>query len=167
MMGGFAGRALLARLLLRVVFHRLLTIKTPLGRKARPVVLKKAAPLIRVKSKELAALRVERVARVAEVRGGLPVLEDGRVLDVANVVWCTGFHPGFSWIDVPVFAQHGELVHNAGVCPGAPGLYFVGLHFLYSLSSGMIHGVGRDAKRIVDTLAARAPANALRAIAAG
>jgi putative flavoprotein involved in K+ transport len=164
-MDGFAGRVLLARVLLRVVFHRLLTIKTPVGRKARPVVLKKAAPFIRVKSKELAALKVKRVARVTEVRGGLPVLEDGRALDVANVVWCTGFHPGFSWIDLPVFAEDGELLHDAGVCPGVPGLYFVGLHFLYSLSSAMIHGVGRDAKRIVDTLAARVPANVLGAVA--
>ena len=31
----------------------------------------------------------------------LPVLDDGRVLDVTNVVWCTGFHPGFSWLDLP------------------------------------------------------------------
>ena len=58
-----------------------------------------------------------------------------------------------------------SVIHDAGVVPGAPGLYFVGLHFLYAMSSAMIHGVGRDAKRIVDTLAARAPANALRAVA--
>ena len=57
------------------------------------------------------------------------------------------------------------MIHEAGVVPGAPGLYLVGLHFLYAMSSAMIHGVGRDAQRIVDTLAARAPANALRAVA--
>jgi putative flavoprotein involved in K+ transport len=37
-----------------------------------------------------------------------------------------------------------------------PGLYFVGQHFLYSFSSGMIHGVGRDAARVADIAAARA-----------
>lgn len=160
-----AGRAILARVLFRVVFHRLLTVKTPVGRKARPKLLKHAAPLIRVKGKELAALGVRRVARVTGVRDGLPVLEDGQVVDVANVVWSTGFHPGFSWIDLPVFDGGREVIHEAGVVPGAPGLYFVGLHFLSAMSSGMIHGVGRDAKRLVDTLAARAPANALRAVA--
>jgi putative flavoprotein involved in K+ transport len=160
-----AGRAILARLLFRVVFHRALTVTTPMGRKARPKLLKHAAPLIRVKGKELAALGVRRVARVTGVRDGLPVLEDGQALDVANVVWCTGFHPGFSWIDLPVFDDGRDVIHDAGVVPGAPGLYFVGLHFLYAMSSAMIHGVGRDAERIVDTLAARAPANALRAVA--
>ena len=37
-----------------------------------------------------------------------------------------------------------------------PGLYFVGLHFLYSMSSEMIHGVGRDAARIAGQVADRA-----------
>ena len=162
----FVGKALLVRVLFRFVFHRVLTVKTPMGRKVRPKMLNHATPLIRVKGKQLAALGVRRVARVTGVRDGLPVLEDGQVVDVANVVWSTGFHPGFSWIDLPVFDERRELIHDAGVVPNAPGLYFVGLHFLYAMSSAMIHGVGRDAKRIVDTLAARAPANALRVVAA-
>ena len=76
-------------------------------------MLNHATPLIRVKAKELAALGVRRVARVTGVRDGLPVLEDGQVLDVANVVWCTGFHPGFSWIDLPVFNERREAIHDA------------------------------------------------------
>ena len=32
------------------------------------------------------------------VRDGRPLLADGVVLDVANVVWCTGFGPDFRWI---------------------------------------------------------------------
>ena len=42
----------------------------------------------------------------------------------------------------------GEPVHERGVVPGEPGLYFVGLHFLYAMSSTMIHGVGRDAEHV-------------------
>jgi putative flavoprotein involved in K+ transport len=141
---------------MRFVFHRLLTVKTPLGRKVRPKVLHHATPLIRVKGKDLAALGVKRVGRVAGVRDGRPVLEGGQAVDVTNVIWCTGFHPGFSWIDLPVFNEHGDADHEAGVATTAPGLYFVGLHFLYAMSSAMIHGVGRDAKRIVATIAARA-----------
>jgi putative flavoprotein involved in K+ transport len=164
----FASRALLGRVMLRVVFHRVLTVKTPMGRKARPRMMKRGVPLIRVKSRELAALGIERVPRMTGVRGGRPVLEDGRVLDVTNVIWCSGFNPGFSWIDrddLPVLDGDGEPIHDGGVVPSVPGLYFVGLHFLYSMSSSMIHGVGRDAKRIASAVAARSRSYELRAIA--
>ncbi len=61
---------------------------------------------------------------------------------------------------MPIFdahaVGHGEPEHEAGVVPEAPGLYFVGLHFLYAFSSTMIHGVSRDAKRIARAVAARA-----------
>jgi putative flavoprotein involved in K+ transport len=150
--GSFWGRWLLARLLLRLVFHRILTIKTPLGRKARAQLNGQGGPLIRTRLRELLALGVKRGARVAGVKAGRPELADGRVLDVANVVWCTGYHPGFSWIKLPIFDERGEPRHEGGVVASSPGLYFVGLHFLYSFSSTMIHGVGRDAGRIVATL---------------
>lgn len=131
----------------RVIFHRVLTTSTPIGRKARPRILAKGDPLIRVKPKDLAKAGVERVPRTTGVHEGLPQLEDGRRLDVANVVWCSGFHPGFSWIDLPVFGPH-EPTHDRGVVASQPGLYFVGLKFLYSKSSEQIHGVGRDAAHI-------------------
>jgi putative flavoprotein involved in K+ transport len=150
---GKAGRYLLP-LLFRLFFHRVLTVDTPIGRKARPKIVAKGAPLIRVKPKDLAAAGVERVPRTVAVKNGLPVLEDDRVLEVANVVWCTGFHPGFSWIELPVL-EDGEPVHYRGVAAGEPGLYFVGLHFLYALSSTMIHGIGRDAEYVARTIAAR------------
>jgi putative flavoprotein involved in K+ transport len=146
---------ILVPVLFRIVFHRLLTVKTPLGRKVRPKVLSKGGPLIRVKPSDLAAAGVERVPRMTGVRGGLPLLEDGRALDVRNIIWCTGFTPGFSWIDLPVLAKDGEPRHERGIVPGEPGLYFVGLHFLYSFSSTMIHGVGRDADRIAGVIDAR------------
>ena len=87
------------------------------------------------------------------------MLADGRVLDVANVVWCTGFHPGFSWIDLPVFGENGLPLHERGVVTGEPGLYFVGLAFLYAASSTMVHGVGRDAAHVADAIAARTRAS--------
>jgi putative flavoprotein involved in K+ transport len=147
--GGFLGRNLFGPLLLRFVFHRLLTIRTPLGRKARPIMLEKAPPLIRVKTRDLRAAGIRRVSRVVGVKEGLPLLEDGRTLDVANVIWCSGFDPATDWIDLPIFGPNGELLHQGGMVESQPGLYFVGRHFLYSMSSSMIHGVGRDAARIV------------------
>jgi len=153
---GLAARLLLARLVLRFVFHRVLTVATPIGRRVRPKVLFRGGPLIRVKPRDLAAAGVERAARVVGVRDGLPSLEGDRVLPVANVIWCTGFHPGFSWIDLPVFGPDGEPLHERGVVAREPGLFFVGLHFLYAMSSTMIHGVGRDAERVARAIAARA-----------
>jgi putative flavoprotein involved in K+ transport len=149
---GLAARLFLQRFVLRFVFHRLLTVKTPMGRKARPKVLSQGGPLIRVKPEDLAAAGVERVPRVAGVRDGLPLLEDGSVLEAANVVWCTGFEPGFSWIHLPVFEEDGMPKHEAGAVIGEPGLYFVGLPFIYAFSSAMIHGVARDAERIAHVI---------------
>jgi putative flavoprotein involved in K+ transport len=156
---GLAGRLLL-RFIFRFVFHRVLTVDTPIGRKARPKAVSRGGPLIRVKPTDLAAAGVQRVPRMIGVRNGLPLLEGDRVLEVANVVWCTGFQPGFSWIDLPVFERDGEPRQKGGIVAGEPGLYFVGLHFLYALSSTMIHGVDRDAKRVADAIAARARGNA-------
>jgi len=160
---GFLGRILLVRLVLRILFHRILTVDTPIGRMLRPKIVRGGGPLIRVKSRDLAAAGVERAPRVADVRDGRPVLEDGRALDVKNVIWCTGYKTGFSWIDLPILDEHAAPLHQGGVVPQAPGLYFVGLHFLYSLSSGMIHGVGRDAERIARIAHARAAAEGVRA----
>jgi putative flavoprotein involved in K+ transport len=137
----------------RVIFHRVLTIRTPIGKKARPKWISTGEPLIRVKPKDLAAVGVERVPRVTGVQSGLPQLEDGRSVDVANVVWCTGFHPGFSWIDLPVLGPQ-EPLHRRGIVESEPGLYFIGLKFLYSVSSEQIQGVGRDADYIAGKIAA-------------
>jgi putative flavoprotein involved in K+ transport len=148
-------RLILARFVLRFVFHRVLTTNTPIGRKVRPKVLHHGGPLIRVKWQHLSAQGVERAPKVVGVRDGLPLLEDGRVVDAANVVWCTGFDPGFSWIDLPVFGSDGLPLQHRGVVPDEPGLYFIGLHFLYALSSTMIHGVGRDAAYVANVIAGR------------
>jgi putative flavoprotein involved in K+ transport len=151
---GLAARLFLIRLVLRFGFHHLLTVNTRMGRKVRAKLLTKGGTLIRIKPRDLTAAGIERVPRMVGVRDGLPVLEDRRVLNVANVVWCTGFHPSFSWIDLPIFGEEGPM-HKRGVVAAEPGLYFVGLHFLYAASSGMIQGVGRDAAYIAEQIAAR------------
>jgi putative flavoprotein involved in K+ transport len=151
---GPAGRLILTRLVLRVLFHRVLTVATPVGRALRRKVLQVGGPLIRVKPVDLERAGVERVPRTEGVQDGRPRLEDGRVLDAANVVWCTGFEPGFDWVHLPVL-ERGWPVHRSGVAEGAPGLYFVGLHFLHALSSVMVHGVGRDAERVARSIAPR------------
>jgi putative flavoprotein involved in K+ transport len=135
------------------VASHVLTVRTPIGRKVRPHVLACGAPRIRVKTDDLDAAGVARVPRTVGVSGGLPVLEDGRAMDVANVIWCTGFRPDFSWIDVPVFDDDSAPIHERGVA-SEPGLYFVGLDFLYSFTSENVGGVGTDARRVAKRIAA-------------
>jgi putative flavoprotein involved in K+ transport len=158
-----AARLFLLRIVFRLVFHRIFTIRTPFGRKVRGTELTKGGPLIRTRSKDLAAAGVERLPKVVGVQNGLPLLEDGRTIDVANIVWCSGFTPGFSWIDLPILDGRGVPVHDGGVVQSEPGLYFVGLLFLYAFSSTMIHGVGRDADRIAGVIDARARAYSMSA----
>jgi putative flavoprotein involved in K+ transport len=152
--GGLAGRVVLVRLVLRGVFHRVLTVATPIGRKARPKLLSKGKTVVRVKPADLDRAGVEQVPRVVGSRDGRPVLEDGRVLAPANVIWCTGYESDLGWLDVDVHGPDGPL-HRRGVADGVPGLYFVGLEFLFSVSSGMVHGVGRDADRVAGAIQAR------------
>jgi putative flavoprotein involved in K+ transport len=127
---------------------RVLTTSTPVGRRARPKMLTKSAPLVRVRAKDLARAGVARVPRIAGLREGKPVTEDGDALDVANVIWCTGYRPGFDWIDVPVFDEAGRPIHHRGVTE-QPGLYFLGLFFLHALWSETITGVQPDARYVV------------------
>ena len=152
--GPVAGRVLVP-LVLRVLFHRIFTLSTPIGRRVRPKLIAQGGPLIRVKPADLEAAGVKRAPRVTGVSDGQPVLADGRKLEVANVIWSTGFHPGFSWIDLPVLDEHGEPVQKRGIVESEPGLYFVGLHFLYAFSSTMIHGADRDAAYVTGRIAKR------------
>jgi putative flavoprotein involved in K+ transport len=146
----------------RVVFrairffgHRVLRTDTRIGRKVGPKVAAKGPPLIRRKEADFAEVGIERVARVSGVGDGLPLLEDGRVLNVANVVFCTGFRTDFSWIDLPAFDDDGRPLHERGVVESVPGLYFAGLIFQYSVSSDVLPNGGRDAEYVVRHIAAR------------
>lgn len=146
---------LMTALIWPIVSH-VLTIDTPVGRKARSKMLHASAPVERITEKALAAAGVERVARTIGVRDGSPLLEDGQVVDVANVVWCTGFRTALEWIDLPIFDEEGEPRQTRGVVAGAPGLYFVGRFFQYAFTSLLIGGVGRDAAYIARQIEAGA-----------
>jgi putative flavoprotein involved in K+ transport len=136
--------------------HRVLRADTRIGRKLGPKLLAHGDPLIRTRIKDLAAAGVELVPRVVGVRDGMPELEDGRVVDVANVVWCTGFrNDEFGWIDLPVFDDDGQPRHHRGVVESEPGLCFLGLVFQYSYSSDVLPGRGRDARYLAGHIARR------------
>jgi putative flavoprotein involved in K+ transport len=156
----WVGRNIGARVVIFLGRH-LLTLRTPIGRRAKAKALGNGDPLVRVKPKQLLAAGVRRVGRTIDVRDGKPMLEDGRTLDVANVIWCTGFRHDLSWIDLPIFDDDGRPRHERGVVIGEPGLFFVGLPFQFSVSSDVLPGVGRDAAFVVkrlDRRPARSPA---------
>ena len=160
----FVARNFLFRLI-RFVGHHILSVKTPIGRKMRPKLLHRAAPLVRVKPKDLVDAGIERVSRTVGVKNGLPLLADGRTLAVKNVIWCTGYQHHFPWIDLPSYGEDGanHPIHEQGIATNVPGLYFVGLHFLYAMSSSTLIGVGRDAERIAKAIASRTQLSMLAA----
>jgi len=155
--GPRAARTLLP--IIRFVGTHVLNLRTPIGRRFKPKFIKLAAPLIRVKLKDLASAGVEQVARVVGVRNGKPLLEDGRVAEVANVIWCTGFRQDYRWIDLPAFDDEGMPIHDRGVVTSEAGLYFMGLLFQFAAVSDTLPGVSRDAKHVAKHIASRSPSD--------
>ncbi|MGV6395384.1 MSMEG_0569 family flavin-dependent oxidoreductase [Pseudomonas caspiana] len=82
---------------------------------------------------------------------------------ITSIIWCIGFTPDFTWVEAPVFNGRGHPGHVRGVT-AQPGLYFLGLPWLYTWGSGRFSGVARDAEylvgQIVDRLAPSQPSAA-------
>ena len=133
---------------------RVVSVTNPIGRRLRPRLLRTTLPLGRVRPKDLNAAGVMRLPRTISLQDGRPVMDDGQIVDVANIVWCTGYRSAFNWVEFDVFDQEGRPVHNRGVT-AEPGLYFVGLFFLSSAASSLVGGVSRDASYIARHIAAR------------
>jgi putative flavoprotein involved in K+ transport len=148
---------LLTLALLPILFF-VLTIDTPIGRKIGPKLVRGSAPVERVRKSELVAAGVEMVSRTVGVRDGTPVLEDGRALDVGNVIWCTGYRTDLAWIDLPIMAADGEPRQRRGIVASIPGLYFVGRFFQYRFISSLLGGVAFDAAYIARQIVRRASA---------
>ena len=110
-------------------------------------------PLVRVRPQDIAAAGIGRVPRVAGVQEGKPRLDDGRVLDAATIIWCTGFRESYAWIKLPITDEAGRVLHKQGVATTQAGLYFIGLRGQRSLRSSLVDGVGDDAKFVVDRIA--------------
>ncbi len=143
------------RLLNRLVFwsfSHLFTLRTPVGRKMRPSVVNHSGPLIRVKNVDLSRAGVERVTRTIAARDGKLVLEDESCPQVENIIWCTGFRPDDSWIELPSIQAGKDPVQLRGVVDAQPGLFFLGRLFQYALSSSMVQGVARDAEYIAERI---------------
>ena len=147
-------RARVAWPIVTFVATHLLTIRTPIGRKMGPMLRMGGGPLLRVRSADLARAGVERhEQRVAGVRSGKPTLDDGTVMDVANVIWATGFQPDYEWVAVPGFVDADGWPSGHRGAATAPGLYFLGVPFQYAFTSMLVGGASRDAAYVVDRIA--------------
>jgi len=149
--------------IMKFVAWNVLTLRTPIGRKMAPEIRKGGAPLLRIRRQELLQAGVEmHGARTVGVQNGKPMLADGQVLDVATVVWCTGFRPDFRWVEPATIGEDGWPIENRGVVPTSPGLYFLGIPFQFGFTSMLVVGAGRDAAYVADRIAARAGSRAAR-----
>jgi putative flavoprotein involved in K+ transport len=150
-------RYLFFPLVLPFVGKYLLSMSTPIGRRARPKMMASGDPLFRTKPGDLVNASVQRLPRMTGVKDGKPLMADGQSPEVSNVIWATGYKADFSWIQLPVFDDAGYLPqHKRGIVTAQPGLYFVGLKFLYSQASSVIAGVGRDAQYVTEAISKRA-----------
>lgn len=144
------------------VWEHVLTESRKAGRKAQEEALQgHGEPLIRQKEQDIVAAGIERVSRITGVADGRPRTVEGEVLDVANVIWATGFRPGFDWIDLPGLDSSARLSTERGAVIGQPGLYVLGQEFQYMYNSHTVGGVGKDAAHVVRHLEQRSPAHAL------
>lgn len=138
--------------------RHVLTRRTPMGRRQRREVLAHGGQMLRVKRSHLLDAGVSRTpARVVGTVGGQPQLDDGTVLEVANVIWATGFRQDYSWLDLPVLDETGWPRESRGVAQDVDGVFFCGLAYQFAFASMLLHGVGRDAAYLTSRILARTP----------
>lgn len=77
--------------------------------------------------------------------------------EISTIIWANGFRYDFNWIDLPIFANGAQSsgrvpVHKRGIT-SVPGVYFLGLPWLYKLKSAFLSGVGEDAEHLAEHIA--------------
>jgi putative flavoprotein involved in K+ transport len=102
---------------------------------------------------------VELHGRALRADGATVHFEDGSQVEVAAIVWATGFRVDHSWIEAPVFDDDGRAVHQRGVT-ATPGLYFLGLSWQHTRGSALLGWVKDDAEYIARRIEAFRPAGA-------
>jgi putative flavoprotein involved in K+ transport len=85
------------------------------------------------------------------VLSGAPRSLNLHAAGIGTVVWATGFHYRYPWLQVPVVDGHGEIEQYRGIT-SAHGLYVIGLRFMHRRNSQFIDGARHDAQTIVEHL---------------
>ncbi len=92
--------------------------------------------------------------------GSAPPL-DLEASGVSTIVWATGFRSDWRFVDLPLCNAAGYPTHTRGITT-IDGLYLVGMPWLHTWGSGRFLNVGRDAAFVVEHLAERRAATALK-----
>lgn len=121
-----------------------LSIESPLGK-----VLRYQDAVYGVNLRKLARVKIKE--RLVDVNGKTVTFKGGETLEVNNIVWATGYRQDFNWVDLPVFDAKGNPCHRRGVTD-LPGLYFLGLEWLWTRGSALLGWVGRDAEYLATIL---------------
>ena len=79
---------------------------------------------------------------------------DLQALGITTVIWAIGYSVDFDWIRCPVLDPEGIPVQERGVTT-EPGVYFLGLQFMYQIQSTLLWGVGDDADFLAEAIAAQ------------
>ena len=128
------------------LLEHLVTIKTPMGCKAKPRFVK-GGGVFQYLVQEMKKSTISQQKRIVGVKDKLPMLENGQTIAASVIIWCTGHRPDFSWIKECITDERGWPVTERGVC-SMEGLYFMGMPFQFGLTSSLVSGVGRDAEYI-------------------
>jgi len=129
------------------------SVDSVIGRHLMRAKLFSGDPLVGMSTRSLVDANVTRVGRTVGARDALPVFQDGSTpAGIEAIVWCTGFRPDFSWIEMPVFGLDGYPIHRRGVASHAQGLAFLGMRYQYRVGSALLGGVGEDAAYVVSRI---------------
>ncbi|HEY2297858.1 MAG TPA: NAD(P)/FAD-dependent oxidoreductase [Jatrophihabitans sp.] len=140
--------------LVMFVFRHVLTLRTPMGRRASARHREHGVNLVRNKLADLDAAGVARIGRIERVENGRPISNEGDLPPVNTVVWCTGSRADHRFLELPVFDEDGRARHHRGVST-VQGLYFLGMPFQFALASEQIQGLDRDARYLIKQVPAQ------------
>jgi putative flavoprotein involved in K+ transport len=74
---------------------------------------------------------------------------DLKTAGISTIIWAIGYNFDYSIVKLPVTDEDGYPIQRRGVTQ-YPGLYFLGMSWLYKHKSPLLLGVGEDAEYIVD-----------------
>uniref|UniRef100_UPI001250C86E MSMEG_0569 family flavin-dependent oxidoreductase n=1 Tax=Acinetobacter soli TaxID=487316 RepID=UPI001250C86E len=67
--------------------------------------------------------------------------------NITSIIWCIGFRPDYSWIDLDIFKDDGYPQHDRGITIDSD-VTFIGLPWLHTWGSGRFMDVAKDAEFI-------------------
>ncbi|GED66332.1 putative oxidoreductase CzcO [Brevibacillus reuszeri] len=89
--------------------------------------------------------QIRMVQKTVKITGSTATFAGGHQEPITNIIWATGFRPGYEWLDIPLaLDEKGAPLHKRGVSH-VSGLFFLGLPWQYNRQSALLGGVGYDA----------------------